>query len=104
LDVGSYNGTILHWQSSVDSVNWVNTNTSGFPSQSYDSLTQSTCFRVIVQDGSFPPAISTVSCVEIYPASVGGTITGGGVSCISPGTGNGTLVWCKSLLARFNRW
>lgn len=87
----NYNGDSIIWQSSTDSVNWFPTFTVNYPSQSYNALSQSTCYRAIVQDSTFPPATSTISCIEIYPPSDGGTISGAGVSCISNGSDTGTL-------------
>lgn len=84
-------GTVISWEYSVDTVNWVATGSSGQPSYSYSQLAQSTCYRAIVQDGSFPPDTSTFSCIDIYPPSDGGTISGAGVSCISTGSDTGTL-------------
>lgn len=91
LDAGSYNGSILNWESSTDGgANWT-TIFNITASQTYNSLTQTTCFRAIVKDGAFPPDTSTISCIDIYPPSVGGTISGAGTFCIVPGTGSGTL-------------
>ncbi len=91
VNLDTYNGSIISWESSTDSITWTPTGTAVIPSQSYTDLPTTTWFRVIVQDGAFPPDTSTVSCIEIYPPSVGGTITGAGTFCIVPGTGAGTL-------------
>lgn len=93
----NYNGNSITWESSTDTINWVLTGTVSFPSQSYFQLAQTTCYRAIVQDGSFPPDTSTVSCIEIYPPSAGGSITGAGVSCIATGSGPGTLTLVGSV-------
>lgn len=86
-----YNGNSIIWQSSIDSTNWVPTGTTDWASQSYNGLNQTTCYRAIVQDSIYPPDTSTTSCIEIYPPSVGGTITGAGTFCSVPGSGPGTL-------------
>lgn len=91
LDAGTYNGSILNWESSTDGgANWT-TIFNITASQTYNSLLQTTCYRAIVKDGTFPPDTSTISCIDIYPPSVGGTISGAGTFCIVPGTGAGVL-------------
>ncbi len=91
LDAGSYTGSILNWESSTNGgANWT-TIFNITASQTYNSLTQTTCFRAIVKNGAFPADTSTISCIDIYPPSVGGTISGAGTFCIVPGTGAGTL-------------
>lgn len=91
LDTSTSNGTIIRWEASTDGgTNWLPIfNISN--SHSYTNIPQSTCYRAVVKDGAFPEAASSMSCIDIYPPSVGGTITGGGVFCIAPGTGAGTL-------------
>lgn len=91
ITLSGHTGTIIAWEYSNDSINWFPTGTAIVTFQTYDSLLQSTYFRAIVQDGSLPPDTSTVSLIEIYPISTGGTISGAGVSCISTGSGAGTL-------------
>ena len=91
VSVNGYTGTILGWL--YDTIG----DSNMYPifnitdSQFYFGLTVTTCYRAIVQDGSFPPDTSTASCIQIYPPSTGGTIIGGGVFCIAPGTGAGIL-------------
>lgn len=75
------------WESSSDGgITWSSTGSSNTP-QSYFSLTQTVCFRAIVQDGAFPPDTSTTSCVTVFLPSVGGTIGGGGTFCATSGAG-----------------
>ncbi len=91
LDTASKNGTILRWESSSDGgINWVPI-LNNQPSITYINLPLTTCFRAVVQASGFPEAVSSESCINIYPPSVGGTISGGGVFCIAPGTGAGML-------------
>lgn len=80
LTLNGYVGTILYWESTIDGFNWI-PNSNQTASQYYTSITQTTCYRVIVQDGTFPPDTSTISCITIIPPSVGGTIIGGGEFC-----------------------
>lgn len=82
-------GTILNWVSSTNGgVTWTNI---GNPtaSQSYNNLTQTTCYRAVVKNGAFPTDTSTMACISIYTPSVGGTVSGGGTFC--GGSGPGTL-------------
>lgn len=89
ISLSGYFGTIIGWESSIDSgSNWTfisnPTNT-----QTYFHLQQTTWYRAIVKDGSMPQDTSSVSVITIYPKAVGGTILGGGDYCLSaPG---GTL-------------
>lgn len=91
ISLTGFNGTSIVWQKSTDTVTWTPTGTSNFPSQSYFNLNHTTCYRAVVQDGSNPPDTSTVSCIDVFPPSIGGHIVGADTFCISPGTGNGTL-------------
>lgn len=91
ITLTGYTGNSLIWQLSTDSVTWTPTGTTNFPSQSYFNLTHTTCYRVVVQNGGSPADTSTISCINVYPPSVGGHIVGADTFCINPGTGNGTL-------------
>lgn len=91
LDAGTYTGTIIRWEYDTTGTNTWYPILNNQPSQSYFQLTVTTCYRVIVQETGFPEAVSSESCIDIYPPSFGGTIIGGGVFCIVPGTGTGTI-------------
>lgn len=85
-------GNVIAWQySSNGGSNWT-TNGNTTTSQSYYHLKQSTCFRAIVQNGSFIPDTSTSACITIYKPTVGGTITGGGNYCGPSGPGTLSLL------------
>jgi len=91
VSVTGYVGTITNWQSSTDGgLTW-----SSIPNitanQTYFNLAQTTCYQAVVQNGVFPPDTSTTVCITIYPASVGGTISGGGTYCAGSGPGTLTL-------------
>lgn len=91
VTVAGFVGTITNWQSSTDGgLTWNNIpNTT--PNQTYFNLAQTTCYQAVVQNGAFPPDTSTTVCITIYPASVGGTISGGGTFCAGSGPGTLTL-------------
>jgi gliding motility-associated-like protein len=89
ISLAGYTGTITTWQFSTNGgASWTN-NSNTFSTQSYFGLKQSTCFRAVVQNGSFTPDTSTISCITIYTPTKGGVINGGGVYCFA--TGAGTL-------------
>ncbi|MGQ0829000.1 MAG: gliding motility-associated C-terminal domain-containing protein [Bacteroidota bacterium] len=80
---------VLHWESSTNGgATWTNIGNPTF-SQSYLNLTQTTCYRAIVQNRAFTPDSSAMACITIDAPSAGGTVTGGGVFC--GGSGPGTL-------------
>jgi gliding motility-associated-like protein len=91
VTVGGITGSVTNWLSSTDGgVTWnniVNTTTN----QTYFNLAQTTCYEAVVQNGVFPPDTSTTVCITIFPASVGGTIAGGGTFCAGSGPGSLTL-------------
>ncbi len=89
ISLNAYVGNVLYWESSTDNVNWFQL---GNPTstQSYYHLKQTTSFRAIVKDGTFPEDTSTVSTVTVHVPHVAGTVAGGGTFCAS--TGDGTLV------------
>jgi gliding motility-associated-like protein len=75
------------WESSIDGgMNWTATG-SCCAGQSYNNLTQTTCYRAIVQNAAFPPDTSTVSCITILAPTIGGAISGGGTFCVTSGSG-----------------
>jgi len=92
VSVSGYVGNILFWQTSTNGgATWSN-NANTTPNQTYFNLAQTTCFRAVVQDGAFPTDTSTIVCINVYPPSVGGTLSGGGGTfCANSGTGTLTL-------------
>jgi len=105
VSLTGYVGTILNWQSSTDGGIIWNNNINTGSLQTYFNLNQTTCYRAIVKDGSFPPDTSTIVCITIYPESLGGTLSGGGTYCDSSGAGTltlagnsgGVLYWLSSI-------
>lgn len=81
LSLTGFTGSIINWESSTDGgATWLNIGNIT-AAQSYVNLSLTTCYRVIVQDGAFPPDTSTISCITIFQPSDGGTISGGGTFC-----------------------
>lgn len=91
LDTATKNGTIIRWESSTDGGIIWSPIMNNQASITYIDLLLTTCYRAVVQQTGFPEAVSSESCIDIYPQSVGGTITGDGTFCIDPGTGAGVL-------------
>lgn len=87
ISITGYVGNVTTWQYSTNGgTTWTNNNNT-FSSQSYFNLKQTTCYRAVVKNGSFPSDTSTIACVTVYLPSVGGIISGGGSYCGSSGTG-----------------
>jgi gliding motility-associated-like protein len=102
ISLSGFTGTTYFWESSTDGVTWSSTGTSWAGSttpfvnppalgQSYNNLSQTTCYRAIVTNGASAPDTSTVSCVTVFAPTVAGTISGGGNFCGNSGNGNITL-------------
>ncbi|HRG01638.1 MAG TPA: gliding motility-associated C-terminal domain-containing protein [Bacteroidia bacterium] len=92
ISLTGYVGNITSWQYSTNGGStWIN-NGNTFNTQSYFNLKQSTCYRAIVKNGSFPSDTSTMSCIDVYAPSKGGTISGGGTFCGGSGTGTLNLI------------
>jgi gliding motility-associated-like protein len=91
ISLVGYTGSVLNWESSTDGgLTWL-LSPNTLPAQSYNNLSQTTCYRAIVQDGAFPPDTSTESCITIYAPSVGGSIAGAGTFCGIATSGTLTL-------------
>lgn len=92
ISLAGYTGTITTWQfSNNGGASWTN-NSNTVSSQSYFGLKLSTCFRAVVQNGSFTPDTSTISCITIYKPTKGGLINGGGSFCFASGAGTLNLL------------
>jgi gliding motility-associated-like protein len=90
ISLNGHNGNVLFWESSTDLILWTNL---GNPtsSQSYFALSQTTHFRAIVQDGSFPQDTSTIATITINPPAVGGVINSSGTYCLQANSSTLTL-------------
>ena len=67
-------GNILNWESSTDEGSTWNTIANISNTESYTGLTQSSLYRVIVQNGSCERDTSNVDTVSIVPQTVAGSI------------------------------
>lgn len=87
VSLTNFSGTIQHWESSIDNgINWMLIS-NPTPTQNYSNLSQTTWYRAVVKNGSFPSDTSTISIITIHPAAFGGNITGGGSFCVSAPSG-----------------
>lgn len=83
-------GNIIRWESSSDGgITWTQIANIN-PSYTFNNLLASTQFRALVQQGQCMAAYSSPSNITVYPATVGGTISGSDTVCT--GTNNGSLV------------
>ncbi len=82
-------GNVIRWEKSIDGgVTWITVaDTNHF--QNYLNLTQTTKYRVVVQNGGCNPAYSSLSTINISSPSVGGTVSGNDTVCT--GTNSGAL-------------
>jgi len=88
LVAGTYTGSVVYWESSINGgATWTNV-PNILTQQSYSGLTQTTCYRAVVQQGVSPADTSTVSCITVYPPTVPGTLSAGGNFCSSTGAGS----------------
>lgn len=91
ISVSGYTGSIQFWQFSTNGgVTWT-PNGNITANQSYNNLTQTTCYRAVVKNGTFPADTSTISCITIYSPTVAGSLSAGGTFCSSAGPGTITL-------------
>jgi len=86
ISLNGYTGNILFWESSTDLISWTNLG-NPTPTQSYINLTQTTHYRAIVQDGTFPQDTSSISTITIYIPAEGGIVNGGNTYCVQSGIG-----------------
>jgi gliding motility-associated-like protein len=92
VSLSGHVGNVLFWQLSTNGgASWIsigNTNVN----QTYFNLNQSTCYRAVVKNGAFPEDTSSVVCINVYPPSSAGTLSGGGTFCGASASGSLTLV------------
>lgn len=81
LTLTSYTGNVVTWLVSTNGgVTWTS-NGNPLANQSYYHLKQSTCYKAVVKNGTFPNDTSAMACMTIYAPTVGGTITASASFC-----------------------
>ena len=74
-------GNVVTWLVSVNNgTTWVS-NGNTLANQSYYHLTKTTCYKVVVKNGTFPNDTSAQACMVIYKPTVGGTVTANASFC-----------------------
>jgi gliding motility-associated-like protein len=111
ISLTAYNGSVLHWEKSIDGgQTWtkLSNNTS---TQSYTGLKSITNFRAIVKDGAFLQDTSTISTVSVHIAGNGGTVSGSKHFCDNSGSGQlilntapGKVLGWQSSIEGTNGW
>jgi PKD repeat protein len=87
--LSGHSGNVLSWQSSIDGgVTWTAI-TNTVTTQNFVNISTTTKYRAIVQNGQCTPAYSAVSTINVFPATVGGSVAGSDTVCT--GTNNGSL-------------
>ena len=115
LTLTGYTGSIIKWESSIDSVFTspidIIITSDTLTGSTIGSLTQDTYFRAVVQSGSCSIANSSYVLVTVNPTSVGGDVTGGTAICSGTTSGLltlsgyiGTVVRWESSLFPFISW
>ena len=99
---GSF-GTIQRWERSINGVSWTNIGNAGNLTLNYkaSSLTQTTYYRVRLQDGACPAVFSIRDTVLINQPSNAGTVNGATSLCA---TGNSGFVHISGYLGNVLGW
>ncbi len=94
-------GIVIRWEFSTDGgVTWTNVaNTT--TALTFNNLTTSTRYRVLVQSGSCSSTYSAAANVTVSPVSVGGTISGGTTVCSGSNSGSLTLAGNTGTVSRW---
>ncbi|MEI7509012.1 MAG: hypothetical protein WCJ62_06055, partial [Flavobacterium sp.] len=107
-------GNVVKWQKSLDTTfataTDISNTTTTLSASAIGTLSTTTYYRAIVQNGSCSSAISSVSGVIVAPSSVGGTITGGtrvcsgtnSISLILGGKVGSIIKWQSSTTSDFS--
>ena len=75
VDLASYVGTVLNWETSTDNfASVINTVANTTATMAFTNMTATTYYRVKVQSGVCPPVYSPIATVNVTPVSVGGTL------------------------------
>lgn len=103
-------GTIVKWQSSLNSIDW-NDITNNNAAYTAVNLTTTTHYRAVVKSGVCSSANSIPATVIVDPTSIGGTITGGATICSGSTSGlltltgnTGNVVRWESSVSPFSTW
>ncbi len=103
LTLSGYTGSIVRWESSTDNFATITNIPNTGTTQSYNNLTATTRYRVIVQSGTCSSANSLAATITVDPVTVGGTATaanpticGNTSTTISLSGSTGSIQWQQS--------
>ncbi|SJZ58242.1 PKD domain-containing protein, partial [Sediminibacterium ginsengisoli] len=91
LQLSGYNGIISHWESSTDNGNSWSAIQHTVSEYQFNNLTNTTQYRVQVQNGVCAPAYSNPVTIATDAATVSGTLKGDAAVCAGKNNGNITL-------------
>jgi hypothetical protein len=80
LTLGTYSGSIVRWESSINGTDWTTISNTASTYIS-DVLTETTLFRAVVQSGVCDEANSVATTVTVNPLPTLTTITGNATAC-----------------------
>ena len=82
LTLSGATGTVDKWQKSVDGgIQWSDISSSAASTYAFSGITSTTKYRVQVSNTGCGSTLSGIGTVNVYQASVGGTISGGATVC-----------------------
>jgi hypothetical protein len=99
-------GQVIRWESSPDpNFGAGNVTTINNPSltQTYFNLSQSLCYRALVQSGNCVPGYSVPVCVQVDQPGQGGSVVGAATVCAGGNAGVLTLVGFQGTVERWER-
>ncbi len=103
LILGPGNGSVQNWERSTD--NFATSTTTSVTTTNLDPgpLTQTTCFRAVLQNGACAPANSETLCITVRPAATGGTLTADQTVCITDTPAPLALTGHSGVIVRWER-
>jgi len=111
INLSGNNGTIIHWEYSVDGGNNWTIISNTVNSYTFNNLTSNTLFRVLVQNGVCSNAYSNSVAIVIDPVTIPGTLTGNNTVCYGTNSGslqvtgnNGTIQYWEYSTDGGNTW
>jgi gliding motility-associated-like protein len=88
ITLAGNNGTVIHWEYSVDGgSNWTIINNTA-NSYTFNNLTINTLFRVLVQNGVCSNTYSNNVAITLDPVTIPGTLTGNNTVCYGTNSGS----------------
>ncbi|WP_333666816.1 hypothetical protein, partial [Flavobacterium sp.] len=115
LTLLNYAGSIVKWQSALNaaftSPTDISATSATLSGATIGTLTQSTYFRALVQNGSCGMVASASALITVSSATIGGSVTGGMASCTGLTSGlltlaghTGAVVRWESSISPFTSW